>query len=110
MQQNLRRQPRGPVNEAIRVSWHDPARGLVYLRGKCLDASKGGMRIRLPLPIPRQSVISILADGMSFAGNASVRHVTRSGSYYCLGLELSHPIPASVLEKIDPAATAAVTP
>ena len=98
--QNLRRQPRGSTNETIRVSWQDPARGLVYLRGKCLDASKNGMKIRLNIPIPRQSVISILADGMGFAGNASVRHVTRGGSYYALGLELSHPIPQVWLDKM----------
>ena len=96
--QNLRRQPRGSANEAIRVSWQDPARGLVYLRGKCVDASRTGMRIKLNMPIPRQSVISILADGMGFAGNASVRHVTRGGAFYSLGLELSHPLPQTWLD------------
>ena len=97
---NLRRQLRVPVNnEAIRVSFQDPMRGLVYLRGKCANACKAGMLIKLQIPIPRQSQIAILADGMGYSGNASVRHVTRSGSHYTLGLELSHPLTAAWLEK-----------
>lgn len=90
--QNLRRQLRSPVNEHVRVSWQDPARGLVYQRGKCVDVSTTGMRIKVALPIPLQSMVSILADGMGFAGNGSVRHVARSGSYYTVGLQLSQAI------------------
>ena len=109
MAQNLRRQLRSVVNETVRISWQDPARGLVYMRGKCVDASKNGMRIKLHMAIPRQSLVSILADGMGFAGNASVRHVVRSGSYYMLGLELSHAIPVDLIGKNPPAAEAAAS-
>lgn len=107
--QNLRRQLRSPVNEAVRISWQDPMRGLVYMRGKCVDASKNGMRIKLHMPIPKQSLISVLADGMGFAGNASVRHVGRYGSYYAVGLELSHAIPAGSIGKNSTEAEAAAS-
>jgi hypothetical protein len=90
--QNLRRQLRNAVNEQVRVSWQDPAHGLVYQRGKCVDVSDTGMRIKMALPIPLQSMVSILSDGMGFAGNGSVRHVERKGSYYLVGLQLSQTI------------------
>ena len=105
--QNLRKQLRCGVNEAVRISWQDPMRGLVYLRGRCVDASQNGMRIKLHMAIPKQSLIAILADGMGFAGNASVRHVVRNGTNYVLGLELSHAIPANGIGKSSqPAADA----
>ena len=47
------------------------------------------MRIEAPEPIPPYTSISLRAEQLNLSGQATVKHVVRSGSKYILGLELS---------------------
>ena len=96
---NLRRQSRSAIAGPIKLSWHDPVQGLVYLRGRCIDASATGMRIELTEPIPKRASIAVSAERIGYSGSASVKHVTRVGTKFVLGLELSQAIPAAMLQK-----------
>jgi hypothetical protein len=62
------------------------------VQGRCLDVSEKGLRIEVPQPILVNSRISLRADRINLGGSATVKHVTRHGFKYILGLELSQPL------------------
>jgi hypothetical protein len=97
--QNLRSQPRGSTTGPIKVSWNDAQGAIFYVQGECIDASKSGLKIRVKEPIPKLSVVSVQAAKIGFRGTACVRHVTRVGMNYAVGLSLNQPIPQVWLEK-----------
>jgi PilZ domain len=87
---NLRRHHRVQYIGPARISWED-ARGLPqYAQGRCLDISKSGLRIALEVfePIPIRSCVSLRLERIKVASSATVKHVTRRGAKYLLGLEL----------------------
>lgn len=45
-----------------------------------------------PEPVPLRSYIVMRADRIGLSSNASVRHCTRFGGKYILGLEFSGPV------------------
>ena len=71
----------------------------MFARGKCIDASERGMKILVTDPVPRLSTVSIAIERMGFSGSGTVRHVARVGRGYVVGLQLSQPIPQSLLVK-----------
>ena len=98
--QRDRRHPRIPYLCPIRISWED-AHGLTsYAQAKCLDVSEEGLRIEVSKPIPVHSRISFRADGINVAGSATVKHVTRQGAKYILGLNLSQALRSEILTAI----------
>ena len=94
-----RREARGKVEGPLRLSWSDPLKGALFVQGKCIDASERGMKVVVSEPIPRMCTVSVAIDRMGFSGNGTVRHVLRVGRGYVLGLQLSQPIPQSLLSK-----------
>lgn len=68
-----------------------------YAHGKCRDMSQGGLRIEVPEAIPLHATVGLQAERIKFTGSATVKHVTREGAKYILGLELSHALREEVL-------------
>lgn len=98
MSQDLRRHRRVNLPSSVRVSWQDGG-AEKYARGRCLDVSASGLRIEVPERIPVRTYVTVSADQPHFNANASVRHCTRAGSKYVLGLEFSYPI-KTLLERL----------
>jgi hypothetical protein len=90
MPKDIRRYDRIPYAGQVRISWEDLGGFPKYALAKCVDVSESGMRIEVPEAIPARSKVSMRADPINFFGSATVKHVTRRGSKFILGLELSH--------------------
>lgn len=59
------------------------------MQAKCIDVSESGMRIESPVPIPAGTRIQLNAERISLSGAAIIRHATRYGAKYMLGVELA---------------------
>ena len=92
-----RRTYTGPVD----LSWTDPQGQLKFARGKCLDLSETGLRLESPVPIPVYTSVFLRAERIRLSGAASVRHVTRVGARFALGMELTEPIAEKTLADLD---------
>lgn len=88
-ERNIRRHQRVPYAGPVRVSWQ-AADGLpCYVQGKCLDVSDSGLRIALLQPVPLRTIVSFNVEPLKVSGSASVRHVSRRGTRFVVGLELN---------------------
>ena len=57
-----------------------------------MDVCENGLRLELPVPIPPRAEISLNAERIKMSGSARVRHATRRGSKYVIGVELSQTV------------------
>jgi len=62
-----------------------------------VDICQNGLCITVREPIPVGTYVGLSIEPLGFRSSASVRHVVRGVGKYKLGLELSQPVPASVL-------------
>ncbi len=88
-ERNIRRHRRIPYTGPVRISWQGQESTPRYVRGRCLDVSESGMRVEAPEPIPVRTLVLLSAERIKLSGSATVRHVTRQGAKYVLGLELN---------------------
>jgi hypothetical protein len=99
-----RKHLRIPYSGPVRISWEDQRGELNFAAGKCLDISKAGLQIELPVSIPRGTYLTLRADRINVSGTASVRNVMSKGSKYILGLELNAPLRDDAIVRLtDPA-------
>ena len=100
-----RRHTRIPYSGPVRLSWEDQRGELNFAAGKCLDISKAGLQIEVPVPIPRGTYLTFRADRINVSGTASVRNTLTKGSRYILGLELNAPLRDDAIVRLtEPAA------
>jgi len=96
----FRRDPRIPYAGVVFISWKTFDGQRNHVLGRSLDVSARGIAVTLAIRIPVGSFVKVRAYGLSLDGSATVRHVTRWPGGYVLGLELSEPLDAGVLEKL----------
>jgi hypothetical protein len=89
-----------PYLGPIRVSWDETSGSPRYTTGKCIELSESGIRVEVPVNIPVRTSLTLNAERIKLAGSASVRHVTRNGAKYILGLELSQSMTQKVAASI----------
>jgi len=82
-----RRRPRTPFAGSVLICWTDDHGREHYGRGRCLDLSESGCGVELMEPVPLRTNISLRLPDLDVSTFASVRHVTRKGSKYIVGLE-----------------------
>jgi PilZ domain len=95
-----RQDQRIPYFGSARISWEDEQGLTRYAHAKCLDVSKGGLRIELGEPIPVRSRLLLRANLIDVGGSATVRHTAWRGCKYILGLGLSHTLHDDALAAI----------
>ena len=104
LKKDLRKHNRISRIGRVFIAWEDPQGCIQYAQAQCLEVSEGGLRISAPQPIPVRSRISLRGDEIDLFGTAIVRHSTRKGFKYILGLELAQPMSdkasASIREQI----------
>ena len=104
-EKNARRHSRIPFVGQAHLSWDDST-GPKFVNGKCLDISEGGLHIEITQAIPLGTRVMFNVEKLKLAGPAVVKHVTRRGGKYDLGLELSQPLHeqalASLRDRLQP--------
>ena len=99
-----RRRPRTAASGSILLCWTDDHGHEHYGRGRCLDVSESGCAAELMESIPVRANVSMRMPELDISSFASVRHVTRKGSKFHVGLEFSQlvriPVKEAELEEI----------
>jgi len=74
---------------AFGVFWNERAAQPKYLRAFCKEVSEHGLSLETSDPIPVGTRLSLRADSGALFGEARVKHLTKRGPKYILGVELS---------------------
>ena len=72
---------------SVLICWTDDHGREHYGRGRCIDVSESGCGVELMESVPLRTNISLRLPELEISTFASVRHVTRKGSKYIVGLE-----------------------
>jgi hypothetical protein len=88
MGKELRKHPRRAIDCELAISWQDGQGDVRSVRARGLDLSDSGARIESAEPIELGSCVYVRAEEYGIAGSAHIRHVTRRGAKYIIGLEL----------------------
>lgn len=97
-----RRHPRAPFQEMLRLSWEDSGGHRCMARGKAIDRSKSGLMLETTEAIETRTFVQVQVERYGLVGMACVRHCTREGLRYIVGLEF----PQDVRWKDEPEAVA----
>jgi hypothetical protein len=101
MQVNMRREQRKSSPKNYSVSWQDEGGLTRSVQVQGMDLSGSGVGIRCPVEIRPGTRVYLQAQEGQLAGYSVVRHATRRGAGYTIGLELdpatqkAHPAPES---------------
>ncbi len=83
----VRAHPRRPLSGPIEVSWKYSPSLEWHSCGHCVDVSEGGLKMELPDPIEVFERIRFRVIQSELAGTASVRHCSRVGATYLIGVK-----------------------
>jgi hypothetical protein len=87
--QDMRRHRRKQVEYTLSASWKDEDGVTKFSQTKGVDLSESGVRIESTEPMEIGRCIHIRVDELNLVGTAVVRHCSRRGAKYVIGLELS---------------------
>jgi hypothetical protein len=85
----IRNDHRRPFECPIVISWQERSGETKVIRAKCLDLSQQGARIVIDLPIEIRTSVYLQSPSHGQLGNATVRHCSRTGLKYTIGLLFS---------------------
>jgi PilZ domain len=92
---DMRDQPRLSARDMVTVVWRDENRQIRYMRSLVWNISGGGALVISYRPLPVGSFLRIRASNLVFLnGCGRVRHCTRWGFAYLLGLKFDSEIAA----------------
>jgi hypothetical protein len=86
---DLRRQDRETCFQTVTVMWRDSRGEDKFANAKVLDVSESGLRMQLPEAVPFQTRITLRAIKLGLHGQGSVRHCSRSGTRYSIGVQFA---------------------
>jgi len=81
------RSQRVPSDKPVRLAWLNASGQIQCVPGKFIDVSSSRIHIEVPEQIPLHTRVMLRADGISIAGSASVKYLTRCGAKFILVLE-----------------------
>ena len=84
-----RRGARLRFQAAFSVFWNERVSQPKYIKVACYEVSERGLSIETADPIPVGTRLSLRADSGALFGDARVKHVTKRGAKFILGVELS---------------------
>jgi hypothetical protein len=85
---NRRKAARVPVDSDFDLFYQDVDAAHKSVRAKGIEMSEGGISVRSPKPIARNSRIRLTARQIHYEGAAVVRRCDRKGLTYVIGLQL----------------------
>jgi hypothetical protein len=98
-QSEQRRYSRFRYIGVVFLSWIE-SDGENHVMGRCLDISEGGLGVEVASRISVGTEVRVHADWITLDGAATVRHITRAGGVFQLGLELKRPLPPEALAMV----------
>lgn len=96
-----RKRVRIALKGGVFVCWTDERGRDNYGNGRCVDISERGCAIELMESIPARTNISVRFPDLNLSVFASVRHVTRKGMKFNVGLEFSQAVSLSMLHEYE---------
>jgi|SRR6476620_10313319 hypothetical protein len=87
-----RRRGRIALKGAVTLCWSDDRGRDHYRSGRCIDISEHGCAIEMEESLPLRSNVSLRIPSLDVSAFASVRHVTRKGMRFHIGLEFGQPV------------------
>jgi curved DNA-binding protein CbpA len=97
-----RRKQRHVFDCALEISWRD-SDGIGHTApGRAADLSDTGIRVEVGEPIQAGTDLHLRAERYGLTGSATVRHSTRRGSKYVLGLEFKTDAAAGEMDEAEP--------
>jgi|KBSMisStaDraftv2_1062788.scaffolds.fasta_scaffold95873_2 hypothetical protein len=87
-----RKRARTAFKGAVVLCWTDDRGRDNYASGRCADISERGCSIELTDSLPVRANVSLRIPDLDVSAFASVRHVTRKGMKYIVGLEFGQPV------------------
>ena len=89
---NIRRHDRQGCTQLVTVMWCDAFGNDKCTNAAAVDVSELGLRLLMPEALPVRSFVTLRSDKIGVQGQASVRHCSRQGARYSIGLEVSRGI------------------
>jgi PilZ domain-containing protein len=86
-QHDIRRNKRKSVSTRAEVTWQDRLGNDKFVNARCFDISESGLRLEMPEALPVQSQISLRSIDLRLHGRAAVKHCTKHGTKFILGVE-----------------------
>jgi hypothetical protein len=84
---DLRRHAREDCTPKVKIMWCDASGHDKFANATALDISETGLRLKVPEAVPVQSCITMRSEALKLQGQASVRHCSRLGTTFAIGLE-----------------------
>jgi hypothetical protein len=85
----LRRHVRSASSASVRIAWRDRRGVDNFINSHTVDVSESGIRVETPVPIEKQTYVTLECSTLGLRGTASVRSCTGKGMKYVVGLEFS---------------------
>ena len=102
MSKERRRDRRIPQLGQVRMSWQDARGQQKYVQARLFEVSAAGLRMmEVPEPIPLMTNVNLACEKLNLAGSAWVRHCSRHGAKFIIGLELSSRFRSELLRQQD---------
>ncbi len=96
-----RRHERRRISCELSISWQDRSGNTKYMRARGLDLSETGAGIESDEQIEPHSYVFRNMDQSDVAGGASVRHCSKHGDKYVIGVELNDAGPGPSVQEDD---------
>ena len=87
---NQRRDVRVRYRAPFYLLWDEQASDSKYVKAVSSDVSEHGMSVEAPRSLPVGTRVSLRSESGALFGGAVVRHSTKRGSMYVLGLEFGY--------------------
>ena len=84
---DLRRRDRQTCLQPVAVMWCDSNGPDKFANVAALDVSEYGLGLQTPEPLPDRARVVLRAPRLGLHGEALVRHCSRRGTQYLVGLE-----------------------
>jgi hypothetical protein len=99
---DLRRHNRQDCNPPVKVKimWCDPSGHDKFANAGALDISEMGLRLKVPEALSVRSCVTLRSESLKLQGQASVRHCSRLGTTYAIGLEFGRGVRWNAAPKV----------
>jgi hypothetical protein len=99
LKSDRRKRARIAFKGGVVLCWTDDRGRDNYASGRCADISERGCSIELADSLPVRANVSLRIPDLNVSAFASVRHVTRKGMKYIVGLEFGQPVRLPLAEE-----------
>lgn len=86
---DLRRQNRQDCAQPVGIMWRDLTGEEKFMNAPVRDISESGVGLQIPEPVAVRSFVTLSAGKLGINGRASVRHCSRQGVNYFIGVEFT---------------------